>query len=141
MLKDLTVSKVDDQYLIGDRMMVAPMFAGEKSRTVVIPSGEDWHDFWTGNRIAGGSSIQVSASEEKIPVYVKTGSVIPWADAGPHEGSPESRRLSARIYGDGSRSFEMDQSSQRLRLVWTAGNTAPLQMAGYSIYEWKRIGS
>jgi hypothetical protein len=63
---------VDDQYMIGDRMMVAPMFAGEPSRKVVLPEGA-WHNFWTGERLKGGAELSVPASTEKIPVYVRSG--------------------------------------------------------------------
>ena len=37
--EDKRLYTVDDQYMIGDRMMVAPLFAGEPSRKVVIPQG------------------------------------------------------------------------------------------------------
>ena len=54
--KDKRLYTVDDQYMIGDRMMVAPLFAGEASRKVVMPQGA-WHDFWSGEAVAGGTEI------------------------------------------------------------------------------------
>jgi alpha-D-xyloside xylohydrolase len=74
--QDQRLHAVDDQYMVGDRMMVAPLFAGEPQRKVVIPQGE-WHDFWTGERIQGGNEFFVPASSEQIPVYVKSGSIFP----------------------------------------------------------------
>ena len=52
--QDKRLYTVDDQYMIGDRMMVAPLFAGEASRKVVIPQGS-WHDFWSGR---GGRPVE-----------------------------------------------------------------------------------
>jgi alpha-D-xyloside xylohydrolase len=42
-------------------MMVAPLFEGETSRTVILPRGE-WHDLWTGKAIAGGQTIEIPAA-------------------------------------------------------------------------------
>ncbi len=52
------LQKVDDQYMVGDRMMVAPLFADEPERKVILPSGQ-WHDFWSGEVHQGGREIVV----------------------------------------------------------------------------------
>jgi alpha-glucosidase (family GH31 glycosyl hydrolase) len=88
-------SRRADLNMVGDRMMVVPLFAGEPNRKVVIPSGRDWHDFWTGAGVKGGTDITVEASAQNIPIYIKTGSIIPWADVGRHAGARETRRLAA----------------------------------------------
>jgi alpha-D-xyloside xylohydrolase len=80
---------VDDQFMVGDRMMVAPLFAGEAGRKVVIPEGQ-WHDFWTGESVGGATERNVPAATENIPVYVKAGSIIPWAEVELHSDAPES---------------------------------------------------
>ena len=35
---------IDDQYLVGDRLLVAPVIAGEQERSLYLPAGE-WYDF------------------------------------------------------------------------------------------------
>ena len=130
---------VDDQYLMGDRMMVAPLFAGEPGRTVVLPQGA-WHDFWTGESLKGGTQIMVDASTEKIPLYVKSGSVVPWADVGLHAGAPETRRVSARVYGDGSIPFTLAMGERTLRMAWSDGTGHVKGGAEYDVYEWKIMG-
>ena len=138
--QDNRLYKVDDQYLVGDRMMVAPLFAGEPDRKVVIPEGE-WHNFWTGEKIAGGTEITIPASTDRIPVYVKTGSIIPWADVGQHAGSPETRRITARVYGDGSLSFALGSGKEALRLSWGgAAGSSEGTTGHYQIYAWKQMG-
>jgi alpha-D-xyloside xylohydrolase len=133
--------KVDDSFLIGDRMLVAPLFAGEASREVILPPGE-WHDFWTGRAITG-SIEKVSAEMENIPVYVKGGSIIPWAGVGSNSAAPEARQLTARVYGDGSLPWTMPD---QLRLSWNpTAQRGDVQQIGksaqpYQVVSWQRIG-
>lgn len=134
---------VDDTYYIGDRMVVAPLFAGEPSRDIMLPAGE-WHDFWTGEKITSGHPFSVSASQEKIPVYVKTGSVIPWSNVGMHAGDAESRKLSIRVYGDGSLPFVLGAGEPELELRWDAagkrGHSQGTTQPTYDIVRWEEIG-
>lgn len=136
---DKRLYDVDDQYMIGDRMMVAPLFAGEASRKVVMPEGE-WHDFWTGEKIAGRTELTVPSSTERIPVYVKTGSIVPWADVGLYAGAPETRRITARVYGNGSLPFMLQTAKGEFRLMWDGERGGIAGDPGkFNIYDWKRI--
>jgi alpha-D-xyloside xylohydrolase len=130
---------VDDQYLVGDRMMVAPLFAGEPSRKIVLPEGR-WHDFWTGEMMEGGNELAVSASTERIPVYVKSGSIVPWADAGLFAGARETRRVTARVYGDGSLPFELASGNESLQLSFSQGRKSAEGTKGFEVYAWQKIG-
>ena len=136
---DPRLANVDDQYLIGDRMMVAPLFAGEAQRDIVIPAGEDWHDFWSGSVVKSGSTITVASSAEKIPVYVKAGTLIPWSDVGMHAGSPESKRVTIRIYGEGSRSFTF-AGEPAATLKWSDGRPNVQGKTEYDVYRWQHLG-
>jgi alpha-D-xyloside xylohydrolase len=150
---DKRLYTVDDQYMIGDRMMVAPIFVEDSSgaaqgsqrmnpqgaRRVVLPEG-GWHDFWTGEAIHGGTEISVPASTGKIPVYVKTGSIVPWADVGLFAGAPETRRLAARVYGDGSMPFTLTGDSGALHLTWSNGTGRVEGQSPYDVYAWTQIG-
>lgn len=135
---DKRLYAVDDQYMVGDRIMVAPLFAGEAARKVIMPEGP-WHDFWTGAAIAGGTEFSVPASTQDIPVYVKRGSIVPWADVGLHAGSPESRRITARVYGDGSLPFTLENRTTALRLSWR-NSQGSAQARGFEVYRWQRLG-
>lgn len=135
---------VDDQYMIGDRMLVAPFFAGEKERKVVLPRG-GWHDFWTGTTVAGGRTLTITPGTQPIPVFVKAGSVLPVAGIGESTESPASRQLTVRIYGDGSLTWRRAGSSG-LTLSWSSRKRegkleSPGTSHGYRIAEWKEMGS
>lgn len=61
---------------ISRQRLVAPLFAGEEERQVVLPQGK-WYDFYTGKYVGEGEVITVKPGLDKIPVYVKDGGIIP----------------------------------------------------------------
>lgn len=144
---DDRLALVDDAYLVGDRMLVAPVFAGQTSRDVILPRGT-WCDFWTGEAAEGGGTLKVQTRLDRIPVYVKAGSVFPVAEPGPHSLSPESRQLTVRIYGDGSlpfaihnpgaspTSFSWDDHTGQGKFVMGSTPGAP-----YRVVKWTKMGS
>ena len=136
---DQRLHTVDDQFMLGDRMMVAPLFAGEQNRKVVLPEGK-WHDFWTGETLDGGNELTIPAAYEMIPVYVKSGSIVPWADVGLHAGAQQTRRLTARIYGDGSIPISLAKDHNTQHLSWRNGKGSLAGTGGYEVYAWKQIG-
>jgi alpha-glucosidase (family GH31 glycosyl hydrolase) len=94
------VSKeVKDQYMAGAYLLVAPMFAGKTSRTVILPRGK-WFDFYTGKFAGDGEVITVSPGLDRIPVYVKDGGIIPMGPALMHAPKPTDKiNLEIRYYG------------------------------------------
>ena len=64
-----------DQFMLGDELLVAPMFAGQKSRNLRLPAGQ-WRDFHTGKSVGSGV-ITISPSLETTPIYVREGASIP----------------------------------------------------------------
>lgn len=89
-MDDKTALSIDDQYLFGSAFMVCPvtfpMYYGKKSkvlegvpkaREVYLPAGTNWYDFWTDEKYEGGQSISVCADIQRIPLFVKAGSIVP----------------------------------------------------------------
>ena len=68
--------EVKDQFMVGNSLLVAPVFEGEKERKVILPKGK-WYDFYTGEFAGEGEIISVSPGLDKIPVYVKDGGIVP----------------------------------------------------------------
>lgn len=68
-----------DQYLLGDHLLVAPMFTGEKQRSVRLPKGQ-WFDYHTGAFVGESKSIKVEPTLGQIPLYVRGGTAIPTFD-------------------------------------------------------------
>jgi alpha-glucosidase len=67
----------DDQFLLGENLLVAPILRpGATARSVYLPRGL-WFDFWSGGLYEGGQHIVAEAVAEHIPVFVRAGAVIP----------------------------------------------------------------
>lgn len=74
---DSNTFNLDDQFIIGNDLLVAPILQpNQTSRLVYLPEGL-WYDFWTGRKYSGGTMIRVDAELEVVPMFVRGGSVIP----------------------------------------------------------------
>lgn len=74
---DVQVAGIDDQVMLGDRLMLAPVVEpGATSRRIVLPGGV-WHDFWTGRSYHGGTTIEYAAPPERLPILVRGGTILP----------------------------------------------------------------
>jgi alpha-D-xyloside xylohydrolase len=100
-------SDIKDQYMMGDHIIVAPMFAGEKTRTVYFPEGK-WYDFYTGDFVGENQPLVITASLEKIPLFVRDGGIIPMVPPHFHAPAPgEKLALEIRHYGKMPASLEL----------------------------------
>jgi alpha-D-xyloside xylohydrolase len=73
---DPTCWHIDDQYYLGDALLVAPIMNSEGVRDTYLPEGE-WVDLWTGERLSGGRWLKkMRMPLEWMPVYVKWGAQI-----------------------------------------------------------------
>ncbi|MCS6837200.1 MAG: DUF4968 domain-containing protein [Anaerolineae bacterium] len=71
---------IDDQYLFGGSLLIAPILDESGKRRVYLPQGL-WTDYWTKQPLHGGRWIQVEAALDVMPMYVKEGSIIPYGPA------------------------------------------------------------
>jgi alpha-glucosidase len=81
---DSAVRDIDDQYLFGTDLLVSPVTApGTTSRQVYLPAG-DWHDWHTGEVVAGPAFVVAPTPMDRIPVHARGGAVVPmWPEAPP----------------------------------------------------------
>ncbi len=75
---DASVYDIADQYMFGPAFMVCPVHVYKaREREVYFPVADGWYDFYTGKYLAGGQKLTVSAPYERMPLYVRAGSIIP----------------------------------------------------------------
>ena len=75
---DTKVFDIKDQYMFGPSILVAPVTdAAVTKRNVYLPNGTKWINFWTGETIEGGKTISASAPLDKLPLFIKAGSIVP----------------------------------------------------------------
>ena len=113
------------QYLWGRDLLVAPVFTkGATTREVYLPKG-DWYDWWTGEKMAGGRTIQRPVDLETMPLYVRAGAILPIDPLRQYLSQPVSEPTTIRVYSgaDGEfRWYEDDGASQEYlagKFAWT----------------------
>ena len=103
---DKKVRQIDDEFMFGDSMLVAPMFAGDDSREVYLPAGE-WYDFRTHQKVDGGTTIEATNGVEQIPLFVKSGTLLPLADPVEFIKPDTCFNLTVNVVGDGPADFTL----------------------------------
>jgi alpha-D-xyloside xylohydrolase len=76
--EDRKTYDIDNEYMMGDSLLIAPLFAGETKRTAYLPPG-DWYDLWTLEKLTGRQEYQREADINTIPVFVKANTLLPLA--------------------------------------------------------------
>jgi alpha-glucosidase len=94
---------VDDEYLLGPDLLVAPVVtAGATARQVYLPAGE-WFDWHTGERIEGGRYVLAQTPMDRIPVYARAGAVIPlWPFAPPSTDGHHPQSIELHLFVPGA---------------------------------------
>ncbi|MFA8449382.1 MAG: TIM-barrel domain-containing protein [Bacteroidales bacterium] len=152
--KDI-VKDITDQYMMGNHILVAPFFAGDTTRQVVLPKG-NWYDFYTGEYAGNGEIITIKATLDKIPLFVKDGSLIPmmppventrdWKKNTPlevrHYGTAEGVFY---LYDDDGTSYDYekgDYTIKELRYKKNKGSVKTIKKSPYWTYgkiTWKQM--
>jgi alpha-D-xyloside xylohydrolase len=70
----------------------------QKTRTVYLPAGSQWIDFWTGEALGGGKSVVADAPIDKIPLMVKSGSIVPMGPFVQYSTEKAADPIELRIY-------------------------------------------
>jgi len=73
---DPRVADIGDEFLYGPAFLVNPVSEpGATARSVYLPEGR-WYDFWSGAVLKGAGSVTAPAPIERIPLYVRAGSIV-----------------------------------------------------------------
>ncbi len=151
---DAEVRDIDNEYMMGPSMLIAPMVKEQTGRKVYLPAGE-WFDFWTNQAYEGGKTHAIVAPSDSIPVFVKAGSIIPVAKPVEHIAPDTVFDLEVRVYGKGSAEFVLIEDDgvsitgpfNRVTLRTTKGDAGTVERKGdfkgerYKITSWKLVGA
>lgn len=107
---DPKVLDIGDEYMFGQSLLVAPVIeAGAQARSVYLPEGTGWYDFWTGQHLDGGKTVNRQAPLTVLPLYVRAGTILP---LGPEEEYTEEHPdapIVLRIYRGADTSMSLYQ--------------------------------
>jgi alpha-D-xyloside xylohydrolase len=75
---DPGIYNISDQYMFGPSLMVAPVYKYKaRSREVYLPAACGWYDFYNKKYFRGGQRIIADAPYEKIPLFIREGTILP----------------------------------------------------------------
>jgi alpha-D-xyloside xylohydrolase len=104
---DTRAQNIGDQYLFGPAILVNPVTEpGATSRHLYLPQGT-WYDFWTGSAIQGGHTVDAPAPIDRIPLYVRAGSIVPLGPDMEYAAEKLADPLELRIYRGANGSFTL----------------------------------
>jgi len=72
-----------------------------------LPKSAGWFDFWTGKHFYGGQSIKTDVPLDKIPLFVKAGSIIPMGKIIQYTGEKSTDTLEIRVYKGADAKFDL----------------------------------
>ncbi|MCM1154758.1 MAG: glycoside hydrolase family 31 protein [Roseburia sp.] len=100
---DINVRNLNDEFLVGEHLLVAPVVEqGASRRMVYLPEGT-WYDYWTHTEYQGAQYYIADAPLDVCPIFVKAGTILPKAPAQMYVGEIENPTLILEVYpGAGS---------------------------------------
>ena len=104
---DATALNISDQFMFGPSIMVCPVYEyGARERNVYLPEGK-WFELHSGNMVEGGLTFEAEAPFERIPLYVRAGSIIPFGPEIQYTAQDNGSTLTIRIYPGADGSFSL----------------------------------
>ncbi|AGB41378.1 family 31 glycosyl hydrolase, alpha-glucosidase [Halobacteroides halobius DSM 5150] len=97
---DEETHNLSDQFMVGDSILVAPIYQPDRDRRMVYFPEGTWYDFWTGEEYEGNQHVIVDAPLDTLPLYVKAGSILPLAPVVNYVGEKDIEELNINIYLD-----------------------------------------
>lgn len=97
---DPNTYNLDDEFMIGNDLLVAPVLKPDvTSRLVYLPKGV-WYDYWTNKKYEGGTMFAVAAPLETVPMFVRGGAIIPMWPQMNYVGEKPLDPITFNIYPD-----------------------------------------
>ena len=122
---DPAASNTDHEYLLGDRLLVAPVVTeGSITRTLYLPRGA-WVNYWSGEIVQGGRDLTVPAPLEEIPLFAKAGSVIPFT-------RPDLDTLATDLAGEKYRTLDNT-------LIWRIFPSRQAATTSFAVYDGAKV--
>jgi alpha-glucosidase len=97
---DPNTYNLDDEFMIGNDLLVAPVLKPDVTRRLVyLPKGS-WYDYWTNKKYLGGTMIAADAPLETVPMFVRAGAIIPLGPEMNYVGEKPFDPVTFAIYPD-----------------------------------------
>jgi len=118
---------IQDEYLFGDALLVAPVLrplAESTTRVLYLPAGT-WIDYWTRQRAhSRGEWIARPVDLRTMPIYVKAGSIIPYGADRLYTDNRIGPIVRLEVYAGADGRLDYDDGEQRFAATWQDGRLA-----------------
>ncbi|MBO9729765.1 MAG: DUF5110 domain-containing protein [Chitinophaga sp.] len=106
--KDTAVLSISDQYMFGPALLVNPVCEYKQTqRPVYLPECAGWYDLYTGKWYKGGQKMTAPAPYERMPLFVKAGSILPFGPNLQYTSEKQSDTITLNIYTGADASFNL----------------------------------
>ena len=124
---DETAADIADEYMFGPAFLVSPVTQPKAAaRSVYLPVGAKWTDFWTGAPTAAGRS-DVAAPPEQIPLMVRAGSIVPLGPDQQYAREKPADPIELRVYPGADGTFTLyEDEGDSYRYEQGASATIPM---------------
>ena len=105
---DKNVLTINDEYLFGPSLLINPVYNyHQRTRKVYLPNGQGWYDLYSGKFFNGGQSIKTDAPYDRMPVFVKEGSIIPVGPELQYTSQKPADTITLFVYTGNNASFNL----------------------------------
>ena len=105
---DTAVLNIGDQYMFGPSLLINPVYKyKQRSRSLYLPKCAGWYDLYSGKWYAGGQKITAAAPYERMPVFVKAGSIIPFGPSLQYTSEKPADTITLHVYTGADASFNL----------------------------------
>jgi alpha-D-xyloside xylohydrolase len=106
--KDTAVLNIADQYMFGSSLLVNPVVQyKQRKRELYLPKSAGWYDLYSGQWYRGGQKIVADATYERMPVFVKAGSILPFGPELQYSSEKPADTIMLNIYTGADASFNL----------------------------------
>ena len=105
--EDVRAQNIGDQFLFGPAILVNPVTEpGATTRHLYLPNAR-WYDFWTGSSLPGGRSIDARTTIDRMPLYVRAGSILPLGPDIEYAAQKSADPIEVRVYRGANGDFTL----------------------------------
>lgn len=105
---DNAVKNIGDQFMFGPSLLISPVYSfKERNKNLYLPAGQGWYDLYSGKYFNGGQRINADAPFERMPVFVKEGSIIPFGPDLQYTSEKPADTLTLYVYTGKDASFKL----------------------------------
>lgn len=116
---DPTACSVENQFMFGPSLLICavtePMYYERESRRLnrdktwrcYLPGGASWYDYWSNTLYEGGRYVTVDAPIDRIPIFVKAGSILPTAEGLRYASQKPAQPMKVYVYPGADGAFTL----------------------------------